>query len=130
MLKTQRQIDFSGGFESSRVNDEIVERLRGIRVHQIWLAYDNPNAEKPLIKAVNRLSKYFSRDKIRCYVLIGYKDDTIEKAESRLRRAWEIGTKPFAMLFRDDKGSPYTKEWKQFQRKWSRPAIMYSIMKG
>jgi hypothetical protein len=124
MLKGQRMIDFSGGFEGARVTDEIVEDLRGLRIYQIWLAYDHPNAEKPLREAVNKLSKYFKRDKIRCYVLIGYENDTIEKAEQRLRRAWEIGTLPFAMLY---KPKEYTKDWKQFQRRWTRPAIIKSL---
>jgi len=127
MLRKQRHIDFAGGFESARVTDEIVEDLRGLSIYQIWLAYDHPNAEQPLKQAVNRLSKYFKRDKIWCYVLIGYGEDTLEKAENRLRRAWEIGTKPFAMLY---KPKEYARDWKLLQRNWTRPAIIYSIMKG
>ncbi len=134
MLKSQRQIDFNGGFEASRVTGEIVEELRGLKIHQMWLAYDKPGAEKSLVKAVQRLKKYFSREKIRCYVLIGYKGDTIEKAEARLKRAWEIGTKPFAMRFRtpDTKwqGTFLYKEraWNLLARQWTRPAIFYRIM--
>jgi hypothetical protein len=129
MLKTQKHIDFAGGFEASRITDEIIEQLRGLNIYMIWLAYDHPNAEKPLQNAVNKLKKYFKRDKIRCYVLIGYQNDTLEEAESRLQRAWKIGTLPFAMLYRDKKNSPQTKEWKQFQRKWVRPAIIKARMK-
>jgi len=130
MLKSQKGVMFRGGVESARVDDGFVERLRGISLTEVWLAYDHNNADKPLKIAVNKLSKYFKRDKIRCYVLIGYGQDTIEKAEIRLRRAWEIGTLPFAMLYRDDKNTPHTKEWKQFQRNWVRPAIVRSMMKG
>ena len=135
MLEAQRQVDFAGGLESARVTDEIVEMLRGLKIYQIWLAYDHPNAEKPLQGAVNKLSKYFKRDKIRCYVLIGYEGDTLEKAEARLRRAYEIGTKPFAMRYRtsDPKwnGTYLFKEraWNLLQRQWTRPAIYYRIMK-
>lgn len=134
MLKTQKHIDFNGGFEAKRVTDKIVEQLRGLKIHQIWLAYDMPHAEKALIKAVQKLKKYFKRDKIRCYVLIGYHGDTLEKAESRLKRAWEIGTKPFAMRYRtpDSKwqGTYLFKEraWNLLARQWMRPAIMYSLM--
>lgn len=129
MLSKQRQIDFPGGFEASRVSDKIVEQLRGLKIYQMWLAYDHPNAEKPLKKATDRLSKYFKRDKIRCYVLIGYPYDTIEKAEQRLRQAWEIGTLPFAMLFRNVDGDTRSKEWRRFQRLWTRPAIIKSRMR-
>ena len=130
MLKAQRHIDFAGGFEAARVTDEIVEQLRGLKIHQIWLAYDNPGVDKPLKTAVNRLSKYFGDRQIRTYVLIGYKDDTIERAEIRLRHVYEIGSLPFAMLYRDEKNLPHTKEWKQFQRKWVRASIIRARMKN
>lgn len=134
MLQHQKRIDFSGGFESARVTDKIVEKLRGLSIYQIWLAYDHPNAEKPLIKAVNRLSKYFKRDKIRCYVLIGYEEDSLEKAENRLKRAWEIGTLPFAMRYRTPQISwqkTYLfkeRPWNLLARQWTRPAITKSLM--
>lgn len=134
MLKSQKYIDFSGGFESTRVTNKIVEELRNLKIYQIWLAYDYPNADKPLQKVVSKLSKYFKRDKIRCYVLIGYEGDTLEKAEMRLKYAWEIGTLPFAMRYRtpDPKwqGTYLFKErdWNLLQRRWTRPAIMKSIM--
>ena len=129
MLKGQRHIDFSGGFEASRITDEIVEQLRGLRIYQIWLAYDMPGQNKALIRAVERLKKFFSRAKIRCYVLIGYKGDTIERAEKRLKEVFIIGTLPFAMLYRDEKNTPHSKEWKRFQRLWTRPAIIKTRMK-
>lgn len=130
MLKKQKKIDFSGGLEAARITDKIVENLRGLNIYQIWLAYDNPNAEKPLQKAVNKLKKYFNRDKIRCYVLIGYEGDTIEKADIRLRRAWEIGTLPFAMRYRtpsNDWNDTFLfkdRKWNLFTREWTRPAII------
>ena len=129
MLKTQRQISFRGGLESTRVTNQVVEDLRGLRISDLCLAYDHPNKEKPLIKAVNQLSKYFKKYKLRCYVLIGYQNDTIEKAEYRLRRAWDIGTEPFAMLFKDKNNTKQSKEWRQFQRLWARPAIIRARMK-
>lgn len=134
MLKTKKHIDFSGGFESSRVTNEVVEELRGLKIYQIWLAYDNPDVEKPLIQAINKLSKYFKRDKIRCYVLIGFEGDTLEKAENRLRRAWDIGTLPFAMRYRTSdpkwQGTYLFKErsWNLLTRQWTRPAIIKTRM--
>jgi hypothetical protein len=128
MLSKQRQIEFAGGFQSSIVTDDISDQLRSLRIKAIWLAYDHHNAEKPLIKAVERL-KHFNRNQLRCYVLIGYKDDTIDQAEYRLRRAYEIGTLPFAMLYRDADGKLPSLEWRRFQRRWSRPAIYKSFMR-
>jgi len=135
MLSCQKQINFSGGFESSRITDQIIERLRGLSVYQVWLSYDLPDAEKPLKKAVDKLRKYFRREQLRCYVLIGFHGDTLEKAESRLRRAWEIGTLPFAMRYRTpqktwkDSYLFEDKLWSLFTRKWTRPAIIKSRMR-
>lgn len=130
MLKTQRHIDFAGGFEASRVTSEIVEKLRGLKIYQIWLAHDAPNWNIGLVEAVERLSKYFPRDKIRCYVLIGYKNDTLIEAERRLKWAYSIGTLPFAMRYRNDKGLLFKERpWNLLARQWTRPAIMKAIMK-
>lgn len=128
MLRGQKQIEFVGGFQSSLVIPRWADQLRSLSIKAIWLAYDHPNAEKPLIKAVERL-KHFNRNQLRCYVLIGYGNDTIDQAEHRLRRAYEIGTLPFAMLYRDAEGKLPSLDWRRFQRKWSRPAIYKSIVK-
>lgn len=136
MLRTQRAVDFSGGLEASRVTDSIVEELRGLKIKQIWLAYDHFNAEWSVKAAVEKLRKYFPRDKIRCYVLVGYHRDTLEKAEGRLRWTWEIGTLPFAMRYRTPEaewGGTFLfkdRAWNLLARQWTRPAITKSIMKG
>lgn len=129
-------INFNGGLESARLKDWIVEELRSLRIHQIWLSYDRLEAKKLLIKAVEKLKRYFRRDQLRCYVLIGYKDDTIDKAESRLREAWEIGTLPFAMRYRTPEAKWEStflfkdRAWNLLARQWTRPAITKTIMQG
>ena len=134
MLRMQKQIEFAGGFEAGRVTGSVVEELRGLSIKHIWLAFDHPNNAKTVQSAVERLSKYFKRDKIRCYVLIGFVDDTLEKAEERLRWVYDIGALPFAMRYRraaaDFKDSfLFTdREWNLLTRQWSRPAIMKSMM--
>jgi len=130
MLKTQKHIDFPGGLDVYYITDKIVEQLRGLRIYQLWLSFDKPHNEKVLKKAVRKLSQYFRRDQIRCYVLIGYEGDTIELAKDRLKLTWEIGTLPFAMLYRNENGDSRSKEWRRFQRLWTRPAIIKSIMKN
>ena len=130
MLKKQKQVSFNQGLEARRMTDSFVDRLRGLpSVKDIWLAYDYDAAEKALIKAVQKLSKYFNKSKLRCYVLIGFGDDTLQKAETRLRRAWEIGTYPFAMLYRSAANESWPKEWRIFQRTWARPAAYKTLLK-
>lgn len=133
MLKNQSQIEFRGGFEALRVTPRIVEKLTHLRIHSIWLSYDTLEDEDPLRCAIENLKTYFSREKIRCYVLIGYPGDTISKAEERLKRAWQMGTLPFSMRYRKPERSMnksfvfHEREWNRLTWKWSRPAVIKSL---
>ncbi len=127
MLKNQKQISFSGGFEAALVTDWTVEQLKDLRIKNVWLAYDHSCYAGLVQEAARKLSRYFPRDKIRCYVLIGYGDDTIDKAEGRLRQAWDFGTLPFAMLYQP---KSYTRDWIEFRWLWCRPAVIKAMMKA
>ncbi len=125
MLSMQRAIDFAGGLDCRLLDDWIIEELRSLKIYQMWFAYDN-EVQKPFIKKVGeKLRKHFKRGKMRCYVLIGFGEDTLDKAESRLRQTWEFGFLPFAMLYEPKQ---YTKDWYDLQRNFARPAITKKIM--
>jgi len=128
MLKKQKAIEFKGGLEKYRITPRIAEDLRGLRIKSLWLACDTPNAIEPLRKAVAILQKAgFKRDNLYCFVLIG---DNARENIHRLKEVWRIGCKPFAQLFKNKENSiNYSKAWKRFQRRWSRPAITRSRMK-
>jgi len=128
MLRSQRAIDFSGGLDCRLLRDWHIEELRSLKIHQIWLAYDNERYLPAVKKAAEKLTKYFKRDKLRCYCLIGYGDEKITTAETRLRTAWELGFLPFAMRY--DGRFYYTKDWYDLTRNWCRQAITRGIMKG
>ena len=131
MLSKQKRIDFAGGLDIDFMTDEIIERLRNLNIHQLWIAYDEPNKLRQIKKIVSKLSRYFTRDKIRCYVLIGYNGDTLEKAEERLKTAYKTGTLPFAMRYRNDTGVLFKeRDWNLLTWQWSRPAIIKSIMRS
>ena len=70
----------------------------------------------------------FSREKIKCYALIG---DDMDKNEARLREIYEAGAMPFAQLYRDfsEKKKEYSLEWNAFARMWQRPAAINAHMK-
>lgn len=141
MLKNQKAIEFKGGLEKQRITPKIAEDLRGLRIKSLWLACDQPNAIKQLETAVRILHKVgFKREQIYCFVLIG--KDMQEETE-RLEKCLNLftyldeennerfmGVKPFAQLYRDKSNSiEYSKEYKQFARKWSRPACYYHLMR-
>ena len=97
----------------------------------MYFAYDTPDDYEPLVEAGRLLQAGgFDRKshKACCYVLIGYRGDTMEAAEKRLRDAWKAGFIPYAMLYRDEKGI-VDSEWRKFQRLWVRPTIVMSQLK-
>jgi hypothetical protein len=126
MLKTQKNpIEFTGGIEAKLLKPWHVELLSQIRLKQLFCAYDTPDDYEPLIEAGKLLRQAnitMENRKARCYVLIGYPNDTISKAEKRIQETVKAGYFPFAMLWRNEKGE-YLKDWKQFQRQWANPII-------
>ena len=122
---------FTGGLEARLLRSWHVDLLRESRTQRMYFAYDTPDDYEPLVEAGRLLQAGgFERKshKACCYVLIGYRGDTMEAAEKRLRDAWKAGFIPYAMLYRDEKGS-VDSEWRKFQRLWVRPAIVMSQLK-
>lgn len=129
--KQKEKAVFTGGLESKILKPWHAKRLKEIKTNRLYCAYDTPNDYEPLVEA----GKMFfdagftnNRSKLNCYNLIGYKGDTFEKAEKRLKQTWEAGFMPYAMLYRNDKGES-KQEWRKFQREWLRPMIVRSKMK-
>jgi hypothetical protein len=126
MLKRQsHRAKFLGGLEAKLLTQSMAIRLKELNPERLFFAYDTPDDLEPLMQAGRYLFEAgFKRtnNDLRCYVLIGYRGDTFEKAERRLRQAWEAGFFPMAMLYRDKKGC-YSQDWKRFQREWANPII-------
>lgn len=119
---------FAGGIDPRLVDDRVAENFRDMRVSYLFLSADAKGSLKSLEKAVKKLS-FLGKNKTRCYVLIGFGDETIDEAESRLKRVWEIGCTPHSQLYQPPgKKIRYPKKWMELNRNWSRPAITRSIM--
>lgn len=117
---------FTGGLEAALLTPELSRRLYDLRPESMFFAYDTPNDLEPLFSAGKMLQDAgFSRDRhvLRCYVLIGYKGDTFDKAQKRIGQAYAAGFMPFAMLYRDKVGNT-DKKWREFQREWANPVIV------
>ena len=123
MLRRQRGICFKGGLQSSLVDSHFIENIQTLRISELWLACDTDGAVPGLEKAAEKLTKArFTREHIRCYVLIG---DDMDANERRLQAVYAAGAMPFAQLYQptDALGKKkYSAEWKRFHRMWSRPA--------
>ena len=132
MLKRQPETPiFTGGLEAKLLRSWHVDLLRSVKPKRMYFAYDTPEAYEPLLQAGKLLRDggiTKASQSARCYVLVGYDGDTMEKAEKRLRDAWAAGFFPFAMLYRDEKGE-VQRDWQQFQRLWARPQITSQLLK-
>jgi hypothetical protein len=126
MLKRQPyKPQFTGGLEAKLLTSEMSIRLKKINPKSLFFAYDTPDDYEPLVQAGKYLiDAGFTKasNVLRSYVLCGFKGDTFEKAEQRMRKTWDAGFMPMAMLYRDFKGV-FSHDWKRFQRQWANPII-------
>jgi len=127
MLRTQGDIRFPGGLDATRLKTDHIMALRGLSVRALWFAFDSGEKWPHVQNAIQRCREYWTRDRLRCYVLMGYTGDTIDEAEGRLRWVWDQGAIPFAMLYCDDNGKTRGGEWRRLQKIFARPAILRGI---
>ncbi len=127
MLERQKKrAVFTGGLEAKIIKPWHAKRLKEIKAARMYFAYDTPDDYEPLVEAGRLLRSEGhnnSNHSMGCYCLIGYPNDTFEKAEMRLTNTIKAGFMPYAMLYRNETGETQ-KEWKKFQREWLRPAIV------
>ncbi len=135
MLRQQKRqghrILLTGGLEAARLKPWHVAWLRDLKPRRIFFAYDTPDDMEPLRMAGQMLLAAgftTASHTLRCYVLIGYRNDTFEKAEKRLRESIDAGFMPMAMLYRDETGERDI-NWARFQKLWARAAIVAGIMR-
>jgi len=132
MLKHQPERPvFTGGLDARLLKAWHIDLLREVKTKRLFCAYDDPADYEALVYAGKLLRDggiTKASNTARCYVLIGYPRDSLEKAEKRLREAWAAGFFPFAMLYRDEKGGVMP-EWARFQRLWTRPQIIHHLLK-
>lgn len=130
MLRTQKNVCFRGGLEPDLIDDDFVENIQQLRIKELWLACDTDARFDNFAKGMEKLVKAgFPRDKIRCYALSYAKD--MDADEKRCIRIFKAGAMPFVQLYQDDSETKktYPREWNEFQRNWSRPAIIKARMK-
>ena len=127
--KLGHRIFLTGGLEAALIKEWHIELLKKLRPKEISFGCDTDEKFHYLNEAVKLFKEadYFSHNTLRAYVLVGYRNDTLEDAERRLKRVKDIGVCPMAMLYRDLSGAIIQPErdWKRFSRLWARPALIY-----
>lgn len=122
MLREQKKgAVFSGGLDARLLQPWHRELFDSIRINELWFACDTKAGIHLLENAAEILDGIPPR-KRRCYTMIGFGDETLDKAEERLEQVYALGFFPFCQLYQDEKQKTYSADWRKLQRKWSRPA--------
>lgn len=124
MLKRQKEkAVFSGGLEPQLLQQWQADMIKEIKPQALYTAYDTKDDYEPLIEMGKKFRQAGFSDHshaLRCYVLIGYPDDTMDEAKKRIIQTMDAGFMPFSMLYRDDTGE-VDPEWKKFNRNYCNP---------
>lgn len=123
MLTTQTRIVFAGGLDALYFQRWHLEAISKLSLKEMWFASDGRNITRHLERVADLLSDIPIRKK-RCYVLIGYKGESISDATLRVERVFNLGFLPFVQFYRGPGEQRRTLAWSQFIRLWSRPAAM------
>ena len=122
----EHRVQFTGGLEAARLQSWHIDELLTVRPKQMFFAYDTPDDLEPLQQAGKMLldAGWTRASKtVRAYVLCGGPTDTLSAADRRMQETHAAGFTPRAMLYRPPDGELPSRDWRQFQRRWARPAI-------
>ncbi len=123
---------FTGGFEAKRFTERHAGWMVRLKPHVLFFAYDTPDDYEPLVSAAaicKQAGLITGKHRIRCYVLCGWREDTLAAANDRMEAVASLGIMPMAMLFNLGAEISEKREWMRFQREWARPTIVGSKMK-
>ena len=123
MLRGQRKgIKFCGGLDKHFLRPWHRLLFDSISIDELWFACD-VSSDLPWLEKAAEILEGIGIEKKRCYTMIGYDDEPLELCAKRIERVYELGFLPFCQLYRPDEGPKnYPREWRELQRKWSRPA--------
>lgn len=114
---------FSGGLDARLFRAWHADLINTIRFKELWFACDSPEGIGHLKRVADILdSRLVPFRKRRCYVMIGFGEESLREAERRLEAVYKLGFLPFCQLYRGPGERKYDKDWKALNKKWSRPA--------
>lgn len=129
MLEEQKHpARFTGGIDARLVEPWFVERVSKMRLDILYTAFDSPSQWDSTNRAIVMFRYAGIRQRaVGCFVLVGYKDDTVQHAVDRLNLVLEAGGTPYAMYYRgeDESNGTIPDPWADVVRQWSRPALIF-----
>ncbi|MEN6336191.1 MAG: hypothetical protein ABFE01_18210 [Phycisphaerales bacterium] len=127
-MRQKQAAVFSGGLDATLLQPWHIAWFKhhGFRLGKAWFACDSQNAIYTLDRVADLMSDFPLRKKY-CYVLAGFEpEDTPAAAERRCEAVLMKGLCPFLMLYQPMCRRIYSCEWRDVQRKWTRPAAYLS----
>jgi len=122
MLREQkRNIFFNGGLDKHFLKDWHRELFDSISIGELWFACDT-QVDIPWLERASKILDGIPLRKRRCYTMIGYNGESLNDAERRIERVFELGFMPFTQLYQPDETKTYSEQWRKISRKWARPA--------
>jgi len=131
MLSQQKdRASFSGGLDARLLKPWHVDLLKQARIDQMFFACDSWKGLLDLLR-ISSMLKDFPRYKKRCYVLVGFMDESPLDAELRCLLVWALGFLPFAMRYKSgSEKAKFDPAWSKFLKTWCRPAATKAHMKA
>ena len=129
-------IDFNQGLDARLLTDYHVDRIRELDLECVRFAWDSMASEEPVHDAIFRcLNAGIPKNKVRCYVLVGFDDDPMD-ARCRCETLKEAGVwanvqryQPLNSVVKDSYvGEHWTeRELVRFCRYWNKQAWLGGI---
>lgn len=119
LKRLNQPINFNSGIDLRLLNKEQCEALSKLKIKGINCAFDNFEDKEIIMPKLKMLCEYIKPSKIRCYVLIGFKQKhLVEEDIKRVNMIWELGVYPFVMIYQDFNNSKdqRQKDCKDFAR--------------
>lgn len=117
---------FQAALEPEYMTPWKAEQLMSVRPQTMYTAYDTMDDYEHLRAMADMLHNAglsWKSHQVKCYLLCGYPEDSMDAAEKRAKQIMGLGFLPFAMLYRDETGSR-DQEWRKFQREWANAVIV------
>jgi len=118
---------FKGGLDARLLRQWHVDLFDSIKIGELWFACDS-RKDIATLEKISSMLDHISQNKKRCYTMIGFNGETLGEAERRLEAVYDLGFLPFSQLYQGETKKIYSKEWRQLNRKWSRPAAYKTAM--
>lgn len=104
LIESRAWVDFTQGLDIRFMNDEVIEKIKQIKVKMIHFAWDNEKDSELIIKNLEHFKKATNIEmrKTRVYVLVNYGTDSNFNLY-RIYKLKELGYDPFVMIYDRDK---------------------------